>query len=77
MSRAKTVDIKNGIGRPVATSRYGQVWLISDKIYEVCPDKLRATVLEECIRQGIDKSTASVAHCRWRKYNGLVTRGIK
>jgi hypothetical protein len=71
---AKIIEIQNGVRRPKLGSVNRLVWDISDEVYRTGEKKLRRTVLIECADAGINLATASVEHCVWRRYTGLVKR---
>lgn len=54
--------------RPKAGSATGRVWDIADeKSANITDEKmLRKAVIEECVKQGINKSTSSVQFSKWR-----------
>jgi len=70
-------DVKNGTVRPREGSVNRKVWDISDGLYEEGSPKLRKAVLDKCKEEGIKPSTASVEHCMWRRYTGLVKQQIE
>jgi hypothetical protein len=70
-------DIKNGVRKPRIGSVNRRVWDISDEVYKTKEPKLRKVVLMKCADEGIGLSTASVEHCVWRRYTGLVNKRTK
>lgn len=73
-------EIRNGVKRPGIGTVNRRVWDISDEVYKTKEPKLRRVVLMRCKAEGISPSTASVEHCVWRRYTGLVNkrnRGIE
>jgi hypothetical protein len=79
MTTRKIPDIKNGVQRPRVNSINRRVWDISDEVYKTGEPKLRRQVLILCAEEGISLRTASVEHCVWRRYTGLVgkKKGLK
>lgn len=65
-------EFRNGVPRPNPGTVNRQIWDISDQLYSQKIPKLRKAVLERCNEQGINLNTASVEHCIWRRFNGLV-----
>lgn len=55
-------------GRPKSGTTTGQVWEIADQLSALHADDkaLRKAVVEECVAQGINKSTASVQFGHWK-----------
>lgn len=70
-------EIKNGVKRPGIGTTNRRVWDISDEVYKTGEKKLRRVVLMRCRQEGIGLSTASVEHCVWRRYTGLVNKRNK
>ncbi len=70
-------DIANGVPRPREGTINRRVWDISDEVHASVPDRLRAEVLLRCKAEKINVGTASVEHCMWRKYRGLVKHNRK
>ena len=69
-------DAQNGVTRPNAETKTGQVWAIADKQ----SSKLKApagrkAVIDAAVAKGINPSTAATQYGRWRKYNGLEGTG--
>jgi len=62
-------DIQNGVTRPKAGSKTGRVWEIADS--QGTENAVRKTVMDLCVAEGINASTASTQYGKWRKYNGL------
>ena len=54
--------------RPKAGSATGKVWDIADEVALTLTDEkaLRKSVIDKCIQEGINKSTASVQFGKWR-----------
>jgi hypothetical protein len=65
-------EIKNGVRKPREGSVNRRVWDISDEEFAGGKPLLRRSVLERCGAEGINLRTASVEHCVWRRYTGLV-----
>lgn len=66
---------QNGVVRPKDGSKTGEVWAIADKLKgrkKDCP--LRADVLAEAEKAGINPATAATQFGRWRTFNGFVGR---
>jgi len=70
-------EIKNGVKRPGVGTTNRRVWDISDEVYKMKEPKLRKVVLMRCADEGISLRTASVEHCVWRRYTGLVNKRNK
>jgi len=77
MVKKRVRDVRNGVSRPQLGSVNRQVWDLSDRFYTAGEKQLRMTVLKAAKEMGIRWSTASVEHCMWRKYMGLVFRNFK
>ena len=77
MKKILKPDIKNGVRRPRVGSVNRRVWDISDEVYSTGTKKLRRYVLILCSDEGINRNTASVEHCVWRRYTGLVGKAKK
>lgn len=61
-------DPSEPAGRPKAGSATGRVWEIADEVAETITDEkaLRKSVIDKCIQEGINKSTASVQFGKWK-----------
>lgn len=70
-------EYRNGVKRPREGSINRRVWDISDEEYAAGAELLRKAVLERCKAEGINPRTASVEHCVWRRYTGLVVKRVK
>ena len=68
---------KNGVKVPKLGSVNRRVWDISWQVPETKTTKLRQEVLKRCAAEGIKISTASVEHCVWRRFVGLVNHSKK
>lgn len=64
-------DEKNGVVRPGAGSTTGRVWEIAVKLSTKKEAAKRKTVIDACVAEKINPSTAATQYGRWRKYNGL------
>lgn len=70
MKQAKIM--RNRVIRPKLGSIKHKVWEISDSCYQAGVRRLRAEVLRQCVKEGIQQRTASAEHCAWRRFIGLV-----
>lgn len=70
-------NFKNGVKVPKVGSVNRRVWDISWEVYRTGTPKLRRDVLKRCSDEGIKVSTASVEHCVWRRFVGLVNQSKK
>ncbi len=70
-------EIKNGVRKPREGSVNRRVWDISDEEFASSSPHLRKSVLARCKAEGINLRTASVEHCVWRRYAGLVVNPKK
>lgn len=56
--------------RPAATNTTGQVWEIADLIYEkrgkVIDKETRTQIIEQCVANGINTSTAATQYAKWK-----------
>lgn len=69
---------QNGVVRPKAGTKTGRVWEISDAISaEGKAPAPRKDVIEACVKEEINASTAATQYGRWRKFNGLEGRAAK
>lgn len=69
-------DAQNGVTRPSAQTKTGQVWSIADKkSAELKAPAGRKFVIDTAVKAGINPSTAATQYGRWRKYNGLEGTG--
>lgn len=73
----KSTEIQNGVRKPKIGTINRRVWDISDEVYKSGEKKLRKLVLILCDAEGISLRTASVEHCVWRRYMGLVAKSTK
>lgn len=66
-------DTKNGITRPGTETQTGKVWLIADGITKDSgKPATRKAVVDACVAQGINTSTATTQFGKWAKYNDLI-----
>ena len=66
-SASGTVNKSN---KPKAGSTTGRVWEIADNLYTAGAEitkQLRTSIIDECVRQGINSSTAATQYSKWRK----------
>lgn len=65
-------DIQNGVTRPKAGTKTGNVWDTADKISsENQRPALREEVMEACTKAGINKGTIATQYARWTEYHGV------
>lgn len=65
-------DERNGVVRPKAGTKTGQVWEIADSISaELGEPAPRRDVMEAGVAAGVNGSTVATQYGRWRKYHGL------
>lgn len=54
--------------RPAGTTTTGLVWEIADRVFSECGNQFdRKKVMEECIKEEINPSTAAVQYGRWKR----------
>jgi len=64
----------NGVTRPKAGSKTGRVWEIAEQLGE---EVTRKGVVDTCVAEGINPSTASTQYGKWRKFNGMTAEKAK
>lgn len=63
---------QNGIGRPAAGTKTGQVFDVADEVSKTLGKPApRKDVMEKCKALGINEATIATQYGRWRKFNGL------
>lgn len=67
---------QNGVTRPKDGTKTGRVWEIADKLSEKAGEPAqRKDVINKCLEEDINASTAATQYGRWRKFHGLAGQG--
>lgn len=63
---------QNGVTRPAAGTKTGQVWDIADQLSKSKGSRIeRKHVIEEALKLGLNESTAATQYGRWMKFYGF------
>jgi hypothetical protein len=70
---ARTAAPSGPVQRPKGGST-GKVWDIADALAQGTPDgsrELRRLIIEKCVAEGINETTAGVQYSKWKKFHNL------